>query len=383
MFHKLQISLSMSSGAVPESHVFNPTRLTLVRKRKGLTKSRLARQIGVDLRSVSAYESGEYPPREETLNRIVSVLCFPIEFFSGDDLDEPKPDTASFRALSKMTASQRDMAVSQGTIALHFNRWLEEQFDLPKVDLPDLSHEHSPEAAAESLRRHWGIGELPIRSIIHLLEAKGVRIFSLAINAREVDAFSIWKQTTPFVFLNSNKSSEHSRYDAAHELGHLVLHRHGSPQGREAEREADIFASAFLMPRASVIAHAPRFPTLADLVSLKRIWTTSVAALNYRLHAVGMLSDWQYRMLCIQIAQWGYRTKEPNEAPRETSQILPKIFAALRKEGITRSDVARALSIPLPELEQLLFGLTIASLDGGGKGVSSSKRPKLTIVGRT
>jgi Zn-dependent peptidase ImmA (M78 family) len=75
-----------------------------------------------------------------------------------------------------------------------------------------------------------------------MFSAGGIRIFSLAIDAREVDAFSLWKAATPFVFLNGNKSSEHSRYDAAHELGHLVLHHHGTPQGRDAEREADAFA---------------------------------------------------------------------------------------------------------------------------------------------
>jgi len=359
--------------------MFNPNRLSLARRRKGLTKSGLATQIGVDLRSVSAYESGEYPPSEDTLHKIHSVLNFPIDFFFGDDLEQPRPDVASFRALSKMKASQRDMALGQGAIALHLNQWLEKRFELPQSQLPDLSRERSPEAAADSLRRYWGIGELAIRNMIHLLEAKGVRVFSLAIDAREVDAFSMWKDTTPFIFLNSNKSSEHSRFDAAHELGHLVLHRHAAPQGREAEKEADMFASAFLMPRSSVIANAPRFATLPDLIRTKRIWITSVAALNYRLHSVGMISDWHYRTLCIQIAKNG-RANEPNEAPRETSQILPKIFAALYREGVTRSDVARALAVPQSELEQLMFGLALAGIDGGRPQTRHASSARLTLI---
>ena len=218
--------------------------------------------------------------------------------------------------------------------------------------------------------------------MIHLLEAQGVRVFSLAINAREVDAFSIWKEETPFIFLNSNKSSEHSRYDAAHELGHLVLHRHAAPQGRTAEQEADAFASAFLMPRSSVIAHAPRFPALADLIRLKALWVTSLAALNRRLHEVGMLSDWQYRTFCIQIAKNGYRTREPREAPRETSQLLPKIFSALYTEGTTRAHVARTLFIPQSELEQLMFGLTMTGVNGGRAvpGNRTHSNPGLRLV---
>ena len=366
---------------MPESaSMFNPNRLSVARKRKGLTKTELARRAKIDLRSVTAYEAGVYPPKLETAESLAEATNFPIAFLYGDDLDEPRPDTASFRALSKMTATQRDMALSQGTIALHLSRWLETRFELPQPDLPDLSREDSPEAAADSLRRHWGIGELPVRNMIHLLEAKGVRIFSLAISAREVDAFSLWKSTTPFVFLNGNKSSEHSRYDAAHELGHLVLHRHGTPQGRDAEREADAFASGFLMPRASVIAHAVRNPTLPALIKLKAIWTVSVAALNRRLFGVGMISDWQYRNLCIEIAKRGFRKHEPREAPRETSHILPSIFGELHEEGISRADVARILTIPRAELEQLMFGLTMTSIEGGRKKTVPSVKANLELV---
>jgi len=68
----------------------------------------------------------------------------------------------------------------------------------------------------------------------------------------------MWKEGTPFIFLNSAKSAERGRHDAAHELGHLVLHRHGGPIGRKAEEQANAFASAFLMPRSSILAHVPR-----------------------------------------------------------------------------------------------------------------------------
>ena len=380
MHRKHQTSmLTSSSGMLEHQGSFNRARLTLARKRRGLTKRELSDLVRVDIRSVSAYESGEYPPGADTLNKLADVLKFPAEFFSGANLEEIMVDSASFRAMSKMTASQRDMAISQGRIALHFNIWIESRFELPKSDVPDLSQERSPEAAADSLRRYWGIGELSIRNMIHLLESKGVRIFSLSIDSREVDAFSTWKDTTPLVFLNCMKSTERSRFDAAHELGHLVLHRHATQHGREAEREADLFASAFLMPRASVLAIARRYPSLSDLIQLKKNWIVSVAALTRRLYAVGMLSDWEYRSLCIQMAK-NDRTKEPEEAPREVSQILPKIFEALYKKGISRSQVARDLSISPSELEELMFGLALASVDGGRKGSLGTRHAQLTLV---
>jgi Zn-dependent peptidase ImmA (M78 family) len=367
---------------VPETQqkkFFNANRMHLARMRKGLTKTEFARKIGVDLRTFSAYSAAQYSPADDTLRNIEAVTKFPRDFFFGDEVEVPEQTIASFRALTKMSACQRDMALSQGAIALLMNRWIEEKFELPEVDLPDLSHEPNPEAAAITLRHHWKIGELPIRNMVHLLEKHGVRVFSLAVNAREVDAFSLWKESVPFVFLNTQKSSEHSRHDAAHELGHLVLHKHGAPQGRRAETEADAFASSFLMPRSSILAHATSCQTLSNMIQLKRIWTTSVASLNYRLHAVGMLSDWQYRMLCIEIARKGYRLREPNAAPRESSQVLAKIFSSLHSEGITRSQISKELFVPQAEIEQLIFGLAISSIDGGGKG-SAQKAAKLELV---
>jgi Zn-dependent peptidase ImmA (M78 family)/transcriptional regulator with XRE-family HTH domain len=375
----------MCSAVVPKQkhmfdrRMFNPTRFSCARKRKGLSKSQMALLIGVELRSVSAYEAGDTIPGDEIAERIVSKTGFSPEFFSGDDLEELSLDAVSFRSMSKMSSRQRDMATSQGAFAIHLCRYIEEKFELPQADIPDLSHEPTPEAASDTLRRHWGIGVLPVSNMIHLLESKGVRVFSLAIDAREVDAFSTWKAETPMVFLNTFKTAEHSRYDAAHELGHLVLHRHATPNGREAEREADLFASAFLMPKASVIAQGMRSPSFSDLVQLKSIWKVSVAALNRRLHDVGMTTDWHYRMTCIELGKHD-RTKEPNEIPRETSQVLPKVFSKLYEEKVSRSDVAHSLSIPRAELEQLMFGLTITSIDGGGKGSSQAGRAQLRLV---
>lgn len=362
---------------------FNPARLTLARRRRGLTKTKLADLLGVEVRSITGYESDEYKPDRERLMQLAEKLHFPVRFFFGDDLDEILPDIVSFRSMSKMTAGQRDTALGAGAIALMLTKWIEAKFDLPRAALPDLSQEASPEAAADTLRRMWGLGELPIKNMIHLLEAKGVRVFSLSIDTTQVDAFSVWSAETPFVFLNTVKSCERSRFDAAHELGHLVLHRHAGPRGQEVEREANAFASAFLMPRASVLANAPRMATVDQLIRFKPYWTVSVAALAYRLHDVALVSDWHYRTLCIEIAKRGYREQEPNEAPRETSQMLAKIFAALREEGVIKSDIAAELNVHTDELDQLVFGLTLTALNPKNPVFvgSNRKRAQLHIVG--
>jgi len=361
---------------------FNPSRLRLARKRRGLTKSKLAAKIGVEPRSVSAYENGEFRPDAENIDQLARNLGFPPEFFYGADLDEPTPDCASFRALTRMTAGQRDSALGAGAIALWLNSWIEQRFNLPQAALPDLSRERDPEAAAEELRRAWGQGELPIKNMVHLLEAKGVRVFSLAVDAVEVDAFSMWRQNTPFIFLNTTKSAEHGRFDCAHELGHLVIHRHGAPQGQDAEREANAFASAFLMPRSTVLAVAPRFVTVDQLIKLKKYWNVSVAALAYRMHTLDVISDWQYRNVVIELAQRGYRKSEPDTCPREISQVFAKVAASLREEGISKDQIAENLSVHVQDIEQLVFGLQLTgvSSEWSRNRGTQKPRPKLHVV---
>ena len=361
--------------------MFNPSRLRLARQRRGLNKTGVAKRLGVDVRSTTAYEKGEFPPSENNLRRLARLLEFPVQFFYGDDLEVPLVEAASFRSMSKMTAAKRDAALGAGALAFLLNDWIEARFDLPDKDLPDLRDEE-PEAAAAMLRYLWGLGERPIRNMVHLAETKGVRVYSLAEQAIEVDAFSVWRGDTPFMFLNTLKSAEHGRFDVAHELGHLVMHRHGAPNGQIAEKEANAFASAFLMPRGNVLTISSRMLTLNHLIKLKKNWIVSVAALNYRLHTVGILSDWHYRMLCIEISKAGYRKSEPEGARRETSQMLAKVFSALRDEGITKGDIAEQIGIEPGELDRLVFGLVMLGLRGGSSSsVSPSrKRPQLRVI---
>ena len=360
--------------------MFNPSRLTLARQRRGMTKTRLAAEAKLTVRSVSAYEAGDMVPSDGTITDLARILRFPVEFFVAASLEMPSSESASFRALSSMTAGQRDSALGAGALAIELSEWIDARFNLPTPTLPELRG-HSPEAAAEALRAAWGLGERPIRNVVHLLEAQGVRVFSLVEECKEVDAFSLWRKGTPYAFLNTMKSAERSRFDASHELGHLVLHRHGAPQGREAEQEADAFASAFLMPRGSVLAAAPRLPSLDLLVKLKRNWNVSVAALAHRLHALSLLSDWHYRTICIEVAQRGYKRAEPGSVPRETSQLLQKVFQALRDDGVTKAAVARQLCIDAAELDSLVFGLVMTPVAGGGSAPSPRRgRDHLRLV---
>lgn len=356
---------------------FTPTRLDLARRRRGLAKKQLAEAAGISTRALTAYERQENVPELETVAELAGALEFPIAFFYAADIDEPAVESVSFRSKSSMTARQRDQATGAAGIATELSDWIAERFDLPAPDVPRL-RDVPPEAAAEEVRIAWGMGYRRAPNMVHLLEAHGVRVFSLVEECAEVDAFSFWRGGVPYVFLNTMKTAEHSRMDAAHELGHLVMHYWGGPGGRAAEDQAKAFASAFLMPRQSVIADGPRGASIPAIVRAKRHWNVSAMALAYRLRRLGLLSEWEARSAYIEMGKLGYRTSEPNEIPRETSQILSKVLAAVRSDGVTLHQIADELSLPEEELSKLVFGLTITGFSGTRSG--QPRRPKLTLV---
>lgn len=359
----------------------NPKRLTLARERRGMTKKRLAEAVGISVRSITSYERGDQEPQESNLKALAGALSFPVEFFSLDDPAEIDSRSASFRSMSRMTATQRRSAISSAALAVELNRWLEERFSLPPASIPDLREVGGATESAEALRAAWGLGDRPVSNMVHLLESKGARVFSLAEECREVDAFSRWEGDTPFMFLNTKKTAERSRFDAAHELAHLVLHQHGAPNGQEAELEAQAFASAFLMPYASFRASAPRHPTMRTIIEAKQRWGVSAMAYARRLREVNLITDWYfYSNICQKLSAAGYRSGEPgSNRRRESSQLLSKVLNELRKDGITKYHIARDLALDVSELDRLIFGLALTGIEGGG-GANHPSHPNLRLV---
>ena len=284
--------------------MFNVSRLELARKRRRYTARNLAERANVAPVTLSRVVNRQQVADEMTIEKLITALDFPRAFFFKDDVDPIDVSAASFRSLTAMTARERDAALAAGSLAYEMTDWVRARFNLPLADLLDLSHERDPAGAARTLRQYWAIGEKPIGNMIKLLETKGIRVFSLSENTRNVDAFSRWRNGEPYVFLNTFKSTEHSRFDAAHE----------------------------------------------------QRWGVSVAALAHRLHRLRVLTDWQYRTFCIQINRT-FGNSEPDGLAPERSSVWQTVLTELWKEGVARHHIASDLSIPDSEMENLLFGL--------------------------
>jgi len=356
-------------------------RFDLARQRRGLTKRELAHRLEVTDRTVSNWYNNQQVD-EKNLEKAAEILDFPINFFYGREVEKIQAESVSFRALTKMTARKRDMAISQTILAEMISDWIDQNFDLPLPNVPDLHELRSdfstatigsldetdendvryyleysyPEACADTVRKAWGLGEQPIPNLIALLESKGIRVFSLTDEAQDVDACCRWTSGRPFIFLNTSRTAERCRFDLAHELGHLVMHKHGIIEGIHVEQEANAFASAFLMPRRSLLADPLRIPSLKSILSKKVIWQVSAAALTYRYNKLGIITDWNATSIYKQLAQRG-RNNEPNPLPHESSLLLDKVFQALAQENFDFSKMTNDLCLNLVEVNNLTFNL--------------------------
>jgi Zn-dependent peptidase ImmA (M78 family) len=190
-----------------------------------------------------------------------------------------------------------------------------------------------------------------------LLESKGILVFRLLEDSRKLDAFSLWQERHPLIFLNSEKgSASRNRFDAAHELGHLILHSDYLAGNKRQESQANQFASAFLLPREAFLKECPRRLVWNHFLELKQRWKVSLPALVRRAKDLKIISEDTYKRANVQIAKNGWKKgNEPFEPEIEYPTILPQAFNLLINEGWTISKIAEQLSLSEVDLKWLVF----------------------------
>ena len=343
----MSTSKSQKSPAKP---FLNPERIQVARMRRGLTKVELAQRLAVTPRTVTKYETHGAPASAAA--EIASAVEFPASYFHREAAPTLCADEVRFRAARRATARQRDSAVAAGVAGIEIDQWISQRFVRP-LDLPTFDGVGA-RTAASTLRAMWGLGTKPLPNLVQLAESRGVRVYTLPPFADVVDAFSIWRDDVPYVFLARRKTPERIRFDVAHEIGHLVLHSNEPGETTEQEREADAFASEFLMPEAGLDEYVRYNATVPELLQIREYFKVSVMALAYAAHRASRLSDWTYRQACITLSQHGFRSGEPGGmANYEMSRVFPSVFGS---PSVSAAAIAHDLGIPVSDVHALTFG---------------------------
>lgn len=324
-------------------------RLENMRWKRGITKKDLASIVGIDQHLVSAFESGKKNPNHEQVYRLAEALSAKESYFYLEWQSDLTQEDLSFRAPTKMTVRNKNAAIAIAAQGVELRSWIKEHYSFPEEDLPDYSFcvndgGGGPEVAAELLRTRWNLGSCAIGNMIQLLELHGVAVFSAQEPDTDLqfDAFSFFSDGQPYVFLSTSKTPERDRFDAAHELGHLVMHN--SPTYKDTktcESEANLFASAFLMPAADVKAVCPFNASINAIKDLKIRWGVAATALCTRLFQLNMSTDWVRYSAMRGLAKEGYRSGEPgSNMQHEKSKICTQVLRDL----ISRHELSKLLS---------------------------------------
>jgi Zn-dependent peptidase ImmA (M78 family)/transcriptional regulator with XRE-family HTH domain len=335
------MSLPQDEGAAPfrlpeselpnvtTSETFDPARLRLARELNEWSQAELARAAGLTPAAVSQFESGQTRPGRDTVNVMAHELAVPEAFFAAALTETHE---GFFRSLRRSSVSQRRRARALAHLA-HDVAMVAPPAAFPQVTVPhfpvDLNA--SPETIeqiAAHVRADWKMPPGRVDNVVELLETHGVVVIRLPLDSADVDAFSLPFAEHPVVVLGTDKNDKaRSRFDAAHELGHLVMHGDQVWGLKEIEDQAHQFAAAFLMPATDI---RDRLPPRADwprLFQLKSEWQVSLAALLYRAKTLGKMSPSNYLTAIKASSARGWRRSEPvplgpPEVPRNLRAYL-------------------------------------------------------------
>lgn len=323
---------------------FQGTKLKNARLFRGKTLTELATLTGISKQSISLYENGTNRPDHERVLSISQALDIPYEFFFQEDSFNTLTEATYFRALMSATKMNRTVQSIKLEYVAKLYETLVEYIDFPALNLPPIDFSGNEEdrsldfesvatmqeieSVAIKVREYWGVGDGPVDNLQLLLEANGIIVTGFDTGEDNIDAFSqrtlLNDENMFFICLDQGDKPEgRIRFDMAHELGHILMHPWSEnleliskDEFKSRERQANMFAGAFLLPENSFVRDIRAYPTdLKYYLWLKKKWKASVAAMMYRSNQLGVITANQFQYMMRQYSKNGWRRKEPDDIP--------------------------------------------------------------------
>ena len=301
---------------------FNPCLLRLAREGAGLTQSALSKLVGCSQGKLSKIEDGVLDPTPSDLQSFSEHLGCELGFFFQKGTVRPsavsfyrKAASAPLKLLNKIDAEmnmRRILVEAERPNHTHSIPYI------PTDRLGSVEARIRGAQAARQLRFEWGIPPGRIDNLIRLLEERGCIVIHKDFETPKLDAFSLWGEQIPFIFINASFAPDRVRATLAHELGHLVMHR--EPHD-DVEEEAWGFAMEFLVPRIEV--RDSFYPCdLNTLAGLKKQYGVSMQALLKYGQDLGKIGERYSRFLWMQMGKFRMREPFGEDVPREVPQPL-------------------------------------------------------------
>lgn len=343
-----------------DESVAHAAMLVLARESRGMTQAELASamtqvsEAPVSQGYVSKAESGRLEVSGPRLSVYARALDYPVAVLCAEpDVHGVGVGLVHHRKRASLGAPALRRIHAELALTRMQTRFL--------LALSDTEHTHrfrrvvvddfdTPSDAAFTVRREWGLAPGPVPHLVELIERAGGLVHVRDLGQRELDAVTQWVDgTAPLFLLNAQAPADRFRFSLAHELGHVIMHAEPGITVVQ-ERQADEFASEFLMPATDIRAELKHSKIdLAGLLELKHRWGVSMAALLRRASTLGVISEWQYRNLMVEMSALGFRTQEPSDLIRESPHAIRALVARLQQdEGYDVDKLADAAGL-LPD----------------------------------
>ncbi|WP_117161028.1 ImmA/IrrE family metallo-endopeptidase [Paraliobacillus sp. X-1268] len=340
--------------------------LTNLRIMRGYSRKQLSELLDVTEQAVWQYENKYTSPKMQVVNALKNTFGVKSKYFYTQDIldrtmirDNIKMTHIAYRSklinvISKTQAEAKHMEYLDT-----FVNYLTAKISYPSLKIIDLRNDiinylyTSSEdrftqinKVAKLARNRLGFRDDTNDDLLFLVEKSGVFIFEKAIGD-DIDAYSLWtNQERPYIILgNMKRSSVRRNFDIAHELAHLLLHYRSEfssldrKEHKIFEKEADIFAGAFLLPEDAFIADMNNIYHVTNpdaYIDLKKKWGTSLQVLGYRAANLEIFDAKSHRNFYAALHRKGYLKKEPldDTIPIQKPQKIKSIIDLVLKKGI-------------------------------------------------
>ena len=337
--------------------------LSIAREARGLTQSELVQKVpNLTQGNYSRMEKGLLPIPDETLNNVALALNFKTSFF---EYNKPLTAPAEFYYRKRATMPRKPQIKLEATFDL-IKIWIDNllhSIEIPDFKLPPMAVQgvNTPEEIARKTRQFMNLPRGPIEMLVKSIEAQGVIVFFLKDAPEKFDGIALITMTGQRVIIvNDHFSNDRKRYTIVHELGHLIMHHPFSPiadPDRNPEKEADRFASEFLMPELEIRRDLVRF-RMSILADLKRFWKVSKAALIRRAYDLHYVDKSKYTNMMIELSRLGERKTEREAVDLDPPTLLTLVVESYRNVlEYSNDDLLELICITSDDFDHYILGM--------------------------
>ena len=329
---------------------------------RGLSQEQLAKQLDITRQAISNCEKNNINLNINNLLKMSEALELPLSFFYKSPVDDNE-QIIFFRSKDIPKKTRDQLKEEINVFDKEIVRYFENYIQFPTINLPNLKEILGEEVcnykketiikACKEIRKYWNIGDKPIDNLAYLLQLNGFIISKQYINQNKTDGFSQRIGDKSYIFVSANKEcAVRTRFDLAHELGHLVLHnRLGKEDVEEKviEKDADFFASEFLYPSDVFLNEIQDYSIGFDrFIELKEKWKISIQAIVRKCKDLELISDDKYIYFQKRISYNKWRKNETldNIIVAEEPILFGDIIELLLENSvITKKDILMDISL--------------------------------------